>query len=288
MKAENFIQKLTSSLKNRKDTLTQKFPLSYEKGEFELLRISSKKISAKDKIMMITAGFHGDEKAGPLSILKYANKIIDYAHKKRVKIIIYPLVNPSGFEKNKRCNIDNDFGDASSDDFLRYELENGKIIDDLAGENNFKKWYWSSDKKIKSRMPKETWLLHKLLKKEPLNQIAAAIDLHQDHISNLKTPFAYHYSFENKKVYEKIIKKISKIIPILKNRRISAGFTSAIGLKADKKGFIIRHDGTITDLFYRLGTKYAVAVETAGPTSFKKAISINLIWIFGIINLIAK
>jgi hypothetical protein len=285
MKAKIFNQKLINSLKNRKDILIQKFPLQYKKGKFELVRIASKKISKKNKIIMIATGIHGNEKAGPLTILKYGNKIINHAHKTRLKLIIYPLINPSGFEKNTRYNIDSNAWGSGSGDFIRYELKNGKMTDDLARKKVFKNWYWSSDiKNIK--LPEETRLMHELLKKEPLKQIAAVIDIHQDCLSSQKKYFAYQYSFENKKVFEKIVLKISKIIPVLKNKKMWAGYASGIALKSDKNGFIIRHDGTITDLLYRLGTKCSIAIETIGSTPLDKAMLVNLTWILNIIDLI--
>lgn len=286
MKAKIFNQKLISSLKNRKDITIQKFPLQYKKGKFELVRIASKKISKKNKIIMIAAGIHGDEKAGPLTILKYGNKIINHAHRRGVKIIIYPLINPSGFEKNTRYNIDSNTWGIGSNDFLRYELKNGKIVDDLARKKEFKKWYWSSDKNLKVKLAEETRLMHELLRKEPLKQITAVIDIHQDYLSSQKNYFAYQYSFENKKVFEKIVPKISKIIPVLKNKKMWAGYASGIALKSDKNGFIIRHDGTITDLLYRLGNKYSIAIETIGSTPLDKAMLVNLTWILNIIDLV--
>ena len=258
----------------------------YKNGKFEFLRIASKQILKQDKIILITAGFHGDEKAGPLSILKYANEIIDYAHKNGLKIIIYPLINPSGFEKNTRYNIDKDRGDAGNNDFIRYELRNGKIVDDLGASKNFKRWYWSSDKKFRNKMPKETQLTHRLLKAEPLKQISAVIDLHQDHVSKIKLPFAYQYSFENSALYNKIVSKIFKFLPILKNKDMSAGFSSTVEIKSNKNGFINRHDGSITDLLYRMGINNSIAIETTGATPMNKAMLVNLNWIMEIINLI--
>lgn len=286
MKAKIFNQKLTNSLKRRKDIIIKKFPLKYKNGKFEFLRIVSKQILKQDKVIFVTTGFHGDEIAGPLSILKYANRIIDYAHKNGLKIIIYPLINPSGFEKNIRYNIDKDKGDAGNNDFIRYELKNGRIIDDLGAQKEFKKWSWSSDKRFNVKMPEETRLVHKLLKTEPLKQISTIIDLHQDHVSKIKSPFAYQYSFENSELYNRIVPKIFKIIPILKNRDMSAGFSSNVKIKSNKNGFINRHDGSITDLFYRMGIKCSIAIETTGATPLNKAMLVNLTWIIEIINLI--
>jgi len=287
MRAKTFNQKLVRLLKAREDIIVQSFKLDYKNKRFELLKIKSENISKEDKIVMISSGFHGNEKAGPLTILKKANKIINYCHKNGLKIIIYPLINPSGFENNTRYNMDNDRGDAGNNDFMRYELSDGKIVDDLGASKKFKKWYWSSDKKIKTRLPRETKLLHKLFKKDPLKQIVAAIDLHQDPpADNQKGIFAYQYSFKNKKLLKGISEKISKIVPTLKNRKIDTGFILKAKLKTDKNGFIVRHDGSITDLMYRFGTKHPIAVETSTTTPLDTAILVNLTWILNIVDLV--
>jgi len=284
MKAAIFYKKLFESL-NRKDIIIKKYKLHYKNGDFDFLKISSKNIRPKDKIIMLCAGSHGEEISGPLTILKYGNEIIDYARENGLKVIIYPLINPSGFESRVRYNVDRDEGEAGNNDFVRYELKNGKIVDDLRGGNSFKKWYWSSDKKFKIKLPRETQLLHRLLKKDPLSQVVAAIDLHQDCITKTKISAAYHYAYGELGIYNHIIEKLQKILPIFKNRNIGAGYDGD-ALKSDKNGFIVRHDGSWPDLMYRVGTKYCITVETTGKTPLNLAYQVNLIWIFGIIDII--
>lgn len=287
MKVKIFNQRLIGLLRARKDIIIQGFKLDYKNKKFEFLKIKSKNISKKDKIILISSGFHGNEKAGPLTILRGANEIIDCCHKNGLKIIIYPLINPSGFEKNTRYNIDGNRGDAGNNDFMRYELDDGKIVDDLGSSKKFKKWYWSSDKKFRIKLPKETRLLHKLLKNDSLKQVIAAIDLHQDPpVDDRKTAFTYQYAFENKKLLGKTAEKVSQIVPILKNRKIDSGFVLETRLKTDENGFIIRHDGSITDLLYRLGTKQPITIETSTTTPLDKAVLVNLIWILNIIDLV--
>ena len=50
------------------------------------------------------AGCHGEEPAPPLAIFKNYKIISEIAKKQRVNLIIYPLVNPWGFDRNKRLN----------------------------------------------------------------------------------------------------------------------------------------------------------------------------------------
>jgi len=287
MIAEEFYNILLKKIQDRHDIKIKKYKLRYKNGTFDFLKIISRGIKPKDKIILIRAGIHGEEIAGPLTILNYINRIIDYAHKRNIKLIIYPLGNPSGFEINVRYSIDNASNKScdANNDFLRYELESGKIVDDIQNSNKFKNWYWSSDKKLGLKLTLENKLMHQLLKKDPPAQVVAALDLHQDYITENVGPAAYYYSYGDLAIYKKIIEKIKKIAPVLKNKYISAGEPSP--MKSDENGFIVRHDGSLTDLFDRLGAKYSVTVETTGATPIKKACKVNLIWIFGILDLIA-
>lgn len=286
MTAKEFYNILSKKIKNRRDIIIEKYKLRYKKGVYEFFKIISQGIKPKDKIILIRAGIHGEEIAGPLTILNHINEIIDYAHERNVKVIIYPLGNPSGFEIGARYSVDSVLSKSSdvNNDFLRYELEDGKIVDDIKDSNKFKNWHWSSDKKLRLKLILENRLMHCLLKKDPLAQVVAAIDLHQDYITENVGPAAYYYSYGDLSAYKKIIEKIKKIVPILKNKYISAGEESP--MESDENGFIVRHDGSLSDLFYRLGAKYSVTVETTGATSIKKACKVNLIWLLGIIGLI--
>jgi|SRR3989344_6816272 len=287
MKAAEFYSELIKKLISRKDIIIEKHKINYKNGRYDFLRIASNNIAKNSRILLIRAGIHGEEISGPISILKYINEIIDYANKKDVKLVIYPLGNPSGFENNSRYNIDGDKGSSGNNDFMRYELNNGEIVDDLVEGIEYKKWYWASDKNIKVNLPKETLLMHKLLKNEQLKNINGFLDLHQDYITKEVKSFVYYYSFGNFKDYNNIIHEVNRVLPVLKNKYIGSGFTGG-SVKSDSNGFIIRHDCTLGDLMYRLGIKYSVTVETTGNTPLDIACEVNLIWIKGIIDLLNK
>jgi protein MpaA len=51
--------------------------------------------------LLITAGIHGNEKAGPLALSTFLKKHDDYGNH---SIYIVPLLNPDGFEHNRREN----------------------------------------------------------------------------------------------------------------------------------------------------------------------------------------
>lgn len=285
MTAKKFYSKLLGSLKQRKDIALKKYKLKYSSGNYNFLRIASKEIGPGDKVILIRAGIHGNEIAGPLTILSCCNEIIDYIHQAGLKCIIYPLGNPSGFEKGRRYHYKCLRRYDGNNDFLRYELEDGKITSDLGSGIKYEKWYWCSEPKLKIRLLQETRLMHKLLREDTLFQISALIDLHQDCESNFPAA-AYHYTFGDISCYYGIVEKIERILPILRDTDISAG--EKYPQKSDGQGFIARHDGSLDDLMYRLGVRYCVTVETTKATPPETAKKVNLIWIFGITDLLRR
>src|SRR5262245_12233542 len=60
------------------------------------------------RLLLITAGFHGDEVAGPLTLLEYFSEIVAYAQSRAVGLEVYPCLNPSGFEDGTRYNRSNE------------------------------------------------------------------------------------------------------------------------------------------------------------------------------------
>ena len=270
----------------RLDIEIKRFGLKHRDKEYDFFRIASKEIKPTDKIMLIRAGIHGDEVSGPLAILQYFNRIIDHAHKRGVKVILYPLGNPAGFDARQRYNTDTIDGSGANNDFVIYERDNGILTGDIGRSDKYKRWYWSSDRRLNHGLPAETALMHHLLKNDPLQNIVAALDLHQDYISPGNRTAAYHYAFGDLSVYAGIVDAVAEVVPLVANKVISAGQPS--GMKTNGDGFIVRHDGTLGDLLHRLGVTYCVTPETTGQTPLDKACRVNWLWIKGLIDLSAK
>lgn len=305
---KQFIGDITKNLQKRKDVTIKKcgllkYKLQNKLYAYPYYSLQSNPISKKDNIVLIRACIHGDEVFGPRALMKYIGKIFDYAHGQGVKLIIFPLDNPSGFERGQRYNIESDHGDAGNNDFLRYILPNGKMVDDIKTGRPFRDWKWSSDSCLKLKLPKETVMLHRELQKISLKQIKGVLDLHADNF--ISRPYTYQYIFGRVKDYTPIIKKISKLAPVLANTYVDSGYVNdpgytperiengkivkdAAGLKSDIYGCIVRHDGSLTDLLYRLGTPYCVAPEVTIGVRQTVADKINLLWIKGIIDLVAR
>ncbi|WP_419656687.1 putative fusion protein (N:peptidase-C:desuccinylase) [Desulfosarcina variabilis str. Montpellier] len=285
-KTAGYYGELKKLAAGRHDIQVKRHRLEQRDAGFDFYRIISRGAKPNDRFMLIRAGIHGDEVAGPLTIIRYFNRIFDYAHKRGVKLIVYPLGNPAGYDARQRYNTDNGEESGANNDFVRYELDSGNRVDDIRRGAKFKRWYWSSDSRLHLNLPAETGLMHHLLRRDPLENIVAALDLHQDNISRTDMAAAYHYAFGDLPVYGRIVEAIRKTVPILSHKVIRAG--QASGMRTDKDGFIVRHDGTLGDLLYRLGVAYPVTAETTGNTPIDLACQVNWLWIKGLIDLVAK
>jgi len=303
MKVNVYFNRLKRKIKRRDDVVMESFDLHYHRGPFKFIRIASKNIKPDDRIIFIRAAIHGEEISGPLALLSYFNDIVNYIHENGLKFIMWPIANPSGFQYGIRENIDYDNGEGWNDDFVRYKLLSGKYTYDVRKQVKYSDWFWSSDKRFKAVMPKETVLMHKLLRKEPYDQVVACLDIHQDYLESNAPPAAYHYSFGKVKLkkYSKIINNIKSLIPIYKNDYINSGYgmvyskggklfakVSADAMKTNKDGFIIRYDGSWPDLMNHLGVRYCIVTETFGTTPLHLAKQVNLIWIYGLVDIVKK
>ena len=284
-KTTGYYEELKKLAAKRRDIRIERHRIEDDAG-YDFYRIVSRGAGPNDRFMLIRAGIHGDEVAGPLTLIRYFNRIFDYAHKRGVNLIVYPLGNPSGYDARQRYNTDEGEGPGANNDFVRYELDNGNRVDDIRRGAKFKRWYWSSDHRLQLNLPAETRLMHHLLRRDPLEYIVAALDLHQDNISRIDKAAAYHYAFGDLPIYGRIVEAIRKTVPVLAHKVISAG--QASGMRTDKDGFIVRHDGTLGDLLYRLGVAYPVTAETTANTPIDTACRVNWLWIKGLLDLVAK
>ena len=66
--------------------------------------LAAGRLAAGAPSLIVTAGFHGDEKAGPLTLLAHAAELFAYARAQGVGLRLYPCLNPSGFEAHTRYN----------------------------------------------------------------------------------------------------------------------------------------------------------------------------------------
>src|SRR5687767_1836752 len=132
--------------------------------------------------LLITAGFHGDEVAGPLTLLEFFPEIVAYARSRNVGLQVYPCLNPSGFEDCTRYNRSQE---APNNDLLRYQLADGSWIGALTTGQSFAGFA------VNREGPQETRALSAALESLPTPD--GALDIHQD--PYLPDPLSYAYNF---------------------------------------------------------------------------------------------
>ncbi|HLT40943.1 MAG TPA: hypothetical protein VK034_31915 [Enhygromyxa sp.] len=237
-----------------------------ENGQLHpLLRV----ITPGDRICTITAGFHGDEPAGSLTLLEHLPEIVAHAAHKDVGLRIYPNINPSGFDAVTRYNQS---GERPNNDFLRYELEPGRWVGELRPGDSFVRWQLFVDG------PKETKALRSDLVAQPPPH--AALDIHQDPYTD--AALTYAYVFEPTAAYEPLIRASEQHLAIGRELDVDDHH------RTDGSGLVVAHDGSVTDYFFRRGVPYCAALETTTRAPLSACHRVNLIWIHGFIELAAS
>jgi hypothetical protein len=222
--------------------------------------------------VLITAGFHGDEKAGPLTLLAHAAGLFAHARAQGVGLRLYPCVNPSGFEGHTRYNAS---GERPNNDFLRYEIAPGVWRGELHEGEAPISW------RPHEGGPRETVALARELAARPLP--TAALDLHQDNF--IHGHVFYSYVFGDRTPYRPLQVRSGALLPVLRSSLVDSGYEPGSDVRADAEGFIECHDGSITDHFHRAGVRLTAAIETTTDTPPALADEINLIWARGFIDL---
>lgn len=222
-----------------------------------------------DRALLVTTGFHGEEQAGPLTILEHLPDLVRWARELGVGLRIYPCVNPSGFEAGTRYNRS---GVGPNNDFLRYEVAPGRWVGELAPGQRFTTWAEFTEG------PAETRALRRDLAGLPAPR--AALDIHQDRY--LAGSFHYAYVFGAPEPYRAIVERCVRHAPA------ATGYAVDERHRTDADGLVESHDGSVTDLFFRRGTRYLAALETTTGTPLAGCHEINRIWIRGFLELAAR
>lgn len=231
------------------------------------------------RTLLITSGFHGEEFNGPISLLAMFDEVVRYAKRKRARLIVYPCVNPSGFDLRKRYNASNEL---YNNDFLRYKIRSGRWVSTLKPLKHGEIFF--SFKIIESPAKEVRFLKDDVLK---YRLPRAVLDIHQD--NELEDSDFYTYIFNRVHLYQKIVNKLKKIARVARNESaLNFDHGRKIRYKINSRGFIFLHDGTLTDMFYRLGSEFVVTAETGTKVPIKLVTRINLIWAKSLINLIVK
>jgi len=218
--------------------------------------------------LVLTAGFHGEEPAGPLTLLEHFPEVAAFARSRDVALRVFPCINPSGFEAGHRYNAS---GEQPNNDFLRYEVTPGVFAEEVHVGQPFHAWH------PHEATPKETRALHHELARHPPPR--GALDLHQDAWVKAECFYAYH--FGDPAPYRELVKQS------LAHAKVAIHLAVHNLLRTDRFGLIVHHDGSNSDWFHRRGVPHVAVLETTTRTPLARCHAINLTWIRGLVELVA-
>jgi hypothetical protein len=221
------------------------------------------------RTLLVTAGFHGDEVAGPLTLLTHLPEIVVYARARNVGLVIYPCLNPSGFEDRTRYNRSKE---APNNDFLRYEVAPDSWVGELEPGQRFLRH------RVFSEGPQETRAICAELEGQPPPD--AALDIHQD--PWLSGALSYAYTFGDSRPFLPLVEASDVIVPVANDTQVDDH------VHTDGDGLVRLHDGSITDYFHRRGVPWTAALETTTAAPMERCHGVNLIWIKGFVDLVAR
>ncbi|TNF27171.1 MAG: hypothetical protein EP329_19920 [Deltaproteobacteria bacterium] len=235
-------------------------------GRYPLLRFRT----PGSRPCVITAGWHGDEQSGPISLLEHLPEVVDHARAHDVALTVYPCLNPSGFDAFSRYNRN---GERPNNWLIDYELPDGRVVGELRTVVPYTRTL------LRTVGPAETLAILAELERLPTAPIGA-LDLHQD--PYFDGHLAYAYAFGDPAPYIALIAETERIVPIARSHEVDDHTFS------DEHGLVYLHDGSITDYFVRRGTLYNAVVETTTDTDMTLACQVNRVWMRGFIDLCAR
>lgn len=220
--------------------------------------------------LVITSGFHGEEPAGPITLMEHLPKIVAYAKDRDVGLRVYPCINPSGFEDGTRYNRS---GEKPNNDFLRYEVAPGTWKGELGANEKFLRWT------LYDGGPKETRAIREELHRHE-QRPNAALDIHQDRY--LPGALTYAYVFGPQEVYVPFMERAQAHAKVVRDALVDEHN------RTNAQGLIEYNDGSVTDYYFRRGVPYTAALETTTQTPMEACHAVNLAWVFGFIDLAAR
>jgi predicted deacylase len=240
------------------------------RGAYPLVRYRTRSAAPGERRLLVTAGFHGDERAGPETLaapaLLFAQRMS--ASSRGVALDVFPCVNPTGFEAGTRYNRR---GERPNNDCLRYEMPDGSLAGELPSPGTpFRAW------RPRDGGPEETRALVAALMESPAHD--AALDLHED--PSVAGAGTYAYILGPREPLRVVQRAAGIALPVLRDAAV-------YGARTDADGLIEAHDGSVTDLAFRRGARVAVCVETTTDSPAPQSRLVQVLWLGAMIGLAA-
>jgi len=198
--------------------------------------------------LLLTAGFHGEEIAGPISLLTFINTCRK-SYFEKFYMSFMPLVNPTGINRKIRNNVNNENPDAG---FIR-----------------------TGDPESFSQS-KEGKILSDHMEEMVASSHDGMITLHED---NIRSPYGYTFTWEQSEHPTKfsydIAETISKFFPLHPDGRL-IDVVSVTDMVVNEGIIYNYNDGSFEDYLYQKGCKYCACPDIDQNRSLEYRVSANI------------
>jgi hypothetical protein len=229
-------------------------------------------------LVVIIAGQHGDEPAGPTAIFHHLDALLERSFALGVSMVVYPVVNPEGLWRGTRRNIK---GQRKANTAVEFKVKGEWVPALKAGER-------PEEVRRVEGIAKETALLLDDLDAMGKGKISAVLDLHQD--AALPSGHAFAYVFGDRDPYAAAM-RTAGALPWADQKMPTESWIGRPGVKlqTDADGLVELHDGSIIDyLWSARGAKLAACLETATPdATFERAVADSAGWMRAMVELAA-
>lgn len=234
--------------------------------------------------LIVSAGFHGEEQAGPLTLLHRLEDIAQYARSKKVWLRLYPCVNPAGFEHYTRYPP----GGNANNWLYEYETVSGQWHDclPLGTQPDFAEKI--AKRLLGDQMQPETRAFLNDIVDRKLPDLRGLLDLHQDF--EAQPDDTYAYVFGERKLYIQLMSRAAEIAahPV-RAQQVDTGEFDGLPVLTDEHAMIEYYDGSICAYAWEyLKVPYSATLETAARMPLDQAHAVNMIWVNGFVDLCQK
>ena len=181
--------------------------------------------AAGSRSVVITAGFHGDEKAGPLTLLEHVSEIVEYAAARDVALAIYPVREPVRVSRRTPATTSRASGPTTTSFATKPRRAAGAASCATASGS-------CGSRRPATAIPKETVALARELDTRPPPQ--AALDLHQDNF--IHGSLFYAYIFGDPASYRPMLARSGALVPVLRSSIVDSGHEPGTDVRADDGG----------------------------------------------------
>ena len=225
-----------------------------------------------DPYVVVVTGQHGEEQAGPLLLARRGRELFDHARSLGIGLRVYPCVNPEGFDRKARRDLEHD---THANSFIQYQF-GGKWVNELRPGD-----VPEAMRRCEMQAPETSSLYDDLVPWAAVHHPVALLDLHQD--SLLKGGQVFAYVAAHRREYERMLAGAG--VPFA-SKKLQNSSWSSIEVSTDPWGMATVRDGSVSDWADRAGIHFSLATE-ASAKNLASAIGVEKRIVVGLLELAA-